>query len=180
MRAEAEKAKIERFLRELGSRVSSAGNIYLTGGGTAVLLGWRGTTIDLDIKAEPEPGGFFQAIAELKEEIDINVELAAPDDFLPALPGWQDRSLFIVRHGPLNFYHYDPSSQALAKIERGHARDLDDVAAMLERGLVDRTKLWQLFEAIEPDLIRFPSINPKILRTTVSDICHPEAPENSP
>lgn len=180
MRAEAEKAKIEHFLRELGNRVSSSGNIYLTGGGTAVLLGWRGTTIDLDIKAGPEPGGFFQAIAELKEKIDINVELAAPDDFLPALPGWQERSLFIVRHGPVNFYHYDPCSQALAKIERGHARDLDDVAAMLEWGLVDRPTLWQLFESIEPELIRFPSIDPKIFRAAVWDICHPELPKNTP
>lgn len=179
MRAEAEKAKIERFLRELGRRVSSAGNIYLTGGGTAVLLGWRGTTIDLDIKAGPEPAGFFQAIAALKEEIDINIELAAPDDFLPALPGWQDRSLFIVRHGPLNFYHYDPSSQALAKIERGHARDLDDVAAMFERGLVDREKLWLLFESIEPELIRFPSIEARTFRAEVMAICRPDAAENS-
>lgn len=171
MRGEAEKSKIERFMGELGSRVTTGGNIYLTGGGSAVLVGWRGTTIDLDLKALPEPAGFFTAIAELKEKIDINVELASPDNFLPALPGWQDRSIFICRHGLINFYHYDFYSQALAKIERGHARDLKDVAAMLDRALVDRKKLWALFLEIESELIRFPSIDPTLLRKAVLAIC---------
>ena len=37
----------------------------------------------------------------------------------------------------MTFRHYDLYAQALAKVERGHARDLADVEAMLERGLVD-------------------------------------------
>jgi hypothetical protein len=44
-----------------------------------VLVGWRGTTIDVDLKMSPEPEGAFEAIAALKDELDINVELAAPD-----------------------------------------------------------------------------------------------------
>jgi hypothetical protein len=31
------------------------GRIYLTGGATALLYGWRSTTIDVDLKANPEP-----------------------------------------------------------------------------------------------------------------------------
>jgi hypothetical protein len=86
MRGETDRAKIEAFMAALARRVRGAGRIYFTGGGTAVLYGWRATTIDLDLKAEPEPPGLFEAIAELKETIEVNIELASPDDFIPPLP----------------------------------------------------------------------------------------------
>ena len=35
------------------------------------------------------------------------------------------------------FHHFDLYAQALAKIERGHAQDVDDVREMLRRGLVE-------------------------------------------
>lgn len=174
MRGETDREKIGRFLRALGERVSGAGRIYLTGGGTALLVGWRDTTIDLDIKADPEPRGFFEAIAELKESIDINVELASPADFIPQLPGWRDRSLFITRHGTIDFFHYDLSSQALAKIERGHDRDIADLNAMLDRELISRAQLWTLFLAIEPKLLRYPAIDPVAFRTRVHAACGPD------
>ena len=72
MRSETDRAKLERFMRALGERVQSEGTIYLTGGATALLFGWRDTTIDIDIKADPEPRGLFEAIAMLKETLDIN------------------------------------------------------------------------------------------------------------
>lgn len=173
MRGEASRSKIERFMRELGARVLSPGAIYLTGGGTAVLEGWREMTVDVDLKALPEPRGFFEAIAELKDLVDLNVELASPDDFIPELPGWRDRSVFVARAGLVDFYHYDLFSQALSKLERGHDRDLSDVAAMLERGLIDRENLWRWFEAITPNLIRYPAINPGVFRAAVLAVCRP-------
>jgi hypothetical protein len=173
MRAETDRLKIERFMAELGRRVTGSARIYLTGGSTAVLEGWRRMTIDLDLKAVPEPSGLFEAIAALKEIIDINVELASPDDFIPALPGWQERSPFIARHGPVDFHHYDPYSQVLSKIERGHERDLSDVEAMLGRGMVERAKLWELFQAIEPGLNRYPAIDPAEFRSAVLAVCRP-------
>lgn len=151
----------------LAERVRGPGRIYFTGGGTAVLYGWRATTIDLDLKADPEPLGLFEAIAELKESVDLNVELASPDDFIPALPGWRDRSIFIVRSAKLDFYHYDLYSQALAKLERGHDRDLADVRAMYARKLITPTVLRELFVAIEPQLIRYPAVDPKALQAAV-------------
>jgi hypothetical protein len=167
MRAETDRAKIESFMEALAQRVGGAGRIYFTGGGTAVLYGWRMMTIDLDLKADPEPPGFFEAIAELKDKIDLNIELASPDDFLPPLPGWKDRSVFIARRGELDFYHYDLYAQALSKIERGHARDVNDVQMMLTRGLVLRERLLELFQAIEPQLIRYPAIDPPSLRAAL-------------
>ena len=44
----------------------------------------------------------------LKDELDINVELASPDHFIPAVPGWRDRSLLIGQEGRIRFFHYDP------------------------------------------------------------------------
>jgi hypothetical protein len=69
-------------------------------------------------------------LPRLKEQLGTNLELAAPDDFIPALPGWGDRSRYIGREGVVDFFHYDPYGQALAKIERGHAQDLADVREM--------------------------------------------------
>ena len=174
MRAETDREKIEKFMTALGEHVRGPGRIYLTGGGTAVLYGWRETTIDLDLKADPEPPGFFEAIAELKDAIDLNVELAAPDDFIPALPGWRERSIFVARRSQLDFYHYDLYAQALAKIERGHARDLDDIDAMLRPGLIDRAKLAELFQRIESELNRYPAIDPIALRQAVIAIARGE------
>jgi len=174
MRAETDREKIERFMTALGQRVRGSGRIYLTGGGTAVLFGWRETTIDLDLKADPEPAQFFEAIAELKETIDLNVELAAPDDFIPELPGWRERSIFIAHRSALDFYHYDLYAQALAKIERGHARDLSYVHSMLSAQLIERPKLYELFLAIEGKLVRYPAIDSVTLRSAVVAICRGE------
>src|SRR5205085_8895762 len=99
--------RLEQFMVRLGTVVRSDGTIYLTGGSTALLYGWRSATIDIDLKADPKPNGFFPAIAGLKEELDINVELASPDQFIPTLPGWADRRIFIARHDHVEFFHYD-------------------------------------------------------------------------
>ena len=72
-------------MEALGQRVKGPGTIYLTGGATALLFGWRAKTIDVDIKSDPEPRGLFEAIAELKESLDTNVELASPDLFIPRI-----------------------------------------------------------------------------------------------
>jgi hypothetical protein len=171
MRAITDKDKLLQFMVALGARVSSEGAIYLTGGATAVLYDWRLATIDIDIKADPEPDGLFEAIAALKDELDVNVELASPDLFIPAVPGWRERSVFIARHGPVSFYHYDPYGQALAKLQRRHDRDLRDVDASLRAGLIRPERLRELFVQIEPQLIRYPAIDAASFATAVSDFC---------
>jgi len=76
------------------------------------LFGWRETTVDIDLRFEPELDELFRAIPAIKEKLQINVELASPSDFIPPLPGWQDRSQYIGREGKVSFFHYDPYSQA--------------------------------------------------------------------
>lgn len=171
MRAEADKIKIQNFMAAVGARVQGEGCIYLTGGATAVLYGWRAMTIDVDLKPDPEPAGLFEALAAIKNELDINVELASPDQFIPAIPGWRERSLFIAQPGGVQFFHYDPYGQTLAKLQRGHDRDVRDVQSMLTSGLVRLDRLWEMFRQIEPQLIRYPAIDPAAFRAVVRNFC---------
>ena len=162
-------------MRALGEEANAEARVYMTGGATAVLHGWRTATIDIDIKIVPDADAVFRAIPGLKERLQINVELAAPDDFIPVRDGWEDRSPFIVREGRLSFHHFDLYAQALAKIERGHEQDAVDIQALFGRGLVDRQKLLAYFEAVEPRLYRYPAIDPGALRRAVIDAVQPEA-----
>lgn len=159
--------KLELFMQALGCAASGPCTVYLVGGATALLHGWRDSTIDIDLKMIPDVDSIYRAIPRLKEELSVNVELASPDDFLPELPGWRERSVFVARYGEVEFRHYDFYAQALAKIERGHARDLRDAAAMLERGLVEPARLRDLFAAIELGLYRYPAIDPPSFRRAV-------------
>jgi hypothetical protein len=117
----------------------------------------------------PDDDALLRAIPTLKESLQINVELAAPGDFIPVREGWEDRSPFISREGPLSFHHFDLVAQALAKIERGHAQDRVDVGEMLRRGLVDAAGLSTAFEAIAPHLYRYPAIDPASFRRAVDE-----------
>ena len=122
MRRLVGKDRIETFMRSFGRATRAETHVYFTGGVSAVLLGWRESTIDIDLSMFPDRDELFRAIPALKEDLEINVELASPAQFLPELPEWKGRSLFIVREGVVSFSHYDFYSQALAKIERAHAR----------------------------------------------------------
>lgn len=170
MRAEADAERIRELARELG-RVAPAGTtIYLTGGGTAVLEGWRESTVDVDIRVEPESDTVLRRIAELKEELGINVELASPLDFLPELPEWRERSRSRFREGNATVSDFDHYSQALSKLERGFELDLEDVREMIARGLVDPDRLRELFTAIEGELFRFPAVDAASLREKVASL----------
>jgi hypothetical protein len=169
MRELADAERIARFMRTLGKAADVDGACYLTGGATAVLVGWRRSTIDVDIRLAPETDALLRAIQRIKEELQINVELAAPDDFVPVPPGWEGRSVFAAHEGRLTFYHFDPYSQALGKLERAHDQDLGDVRAMIERGLIDPARALAYFDEIEPELFRFPSIDPRAFRRRVEE-----------
>jgi hypothetical protein len=160
MRQLVDSKRLRSFMKALGRGTTSDGRVYLTGGATAVLLEWRSSTIDVDLKLEPERDDLLRAIPAIKEELQINVELASPGDFIPELPGWRERSPFIVREGHLFFHHYDFYAQALSKIERGHTHDLNDVQQMHALGLIRPDRLRELFESIKPQLYRYPAIDP--------------------
>jgi hypothetical protein len=167
MRRPVDQARIREFLRAIGAAAVEETRLYFTGGVTAVLHGFRSTTVDLDIRISPERDAVLRAIPALKESLQINVELASPIDFIPELPGWEERSQFIAREGKMTFYHFDFYSQALSKLQRGHAKDLEDVRRLTAEGLVEPEKALALYDAIEGELYRYPSIDPNSFRRRV-------------
>jgi hypothetical protein len=141
--------------------------VYFTGGATAVLLGWRYTATDVELELDPFDHVLLRALVGLKHSIELTVKLACPAYFVPVPRGWERRSPFIARRGRVSFHHFDLYAQALAKVERGHTEDMADVGEMLRRGVVDRARAIKYFRRIEPDLYRYPVIDPPTFRRAV-------------
>ncbi|HXG32593.1 MAG TPA: DUF6036 family nucleotidyltransferase [Bryobacteraceae bacterium] len=156
-------------MRALGEEATEPVRVFFTGGATAVLHGWRKSTIDIDLKMVPEFDRLYRAIPALKDRLHINVELASPLDFIPVPEGWEDRGRFIARYGKADFFHFDLYAQALAKVERGHSLDLTDVEEMIRRGLIDREEALRYFARIEPYLYRYPAIDSAAFRRAVEE-----------
>jgi len=102
MRGDTNKEQLQKFMRALGRGARERSRIYFTGGTTALLYGWRESTVDVDLRFDPERDELFRLVSDLKDELDINIELASPPDFIPEVPGWQDRSIFITSKGKLD------------------------------------------------------------------------------
>ncbi len=149
-------------MEALGKQISQPITVYFVGGATAVLLGFRSSTIDVDLKFEPDLQEMYKAIRDIKEELNMNVELASPDHFIPPLPEWKERSIFIDRVGHVSFYHYDLYTQVLAKIERGWKLDLQDAENFVKYS-VDMDQLMKFFYQVQEDFIRYPGVEPKKL-----------------
>jgi hypothetical protein len=164
MRPSVDDRRIRELAHELGRIAKSPVRVYLTGGSTAVVEGWRATTIDVDLRFEPESEELLRALPALKERLALSIELASPPDFIPELPGWRERSALILREGSVQLHHFDLYSQALSKIERGFDRDLADVQMMLTGGYVEPERLRELYQQIEPELYRYPAIEPASFR----------------
>jgi hypothetical protein len=105
MREPADAERVRRLATELGRVVPAETRMYLTGGATAVLEGWRASTVDIDVR-----------------------------------------------------------------LERGFELDRKDVQGMVEAELVKPARLLELFEEIEPELYRFPAVDPKELRVAVQSL----------
>ena len=173
MRPPVDAGRIRELARRLGRVAPERTRIYLTGGATAVLEGWRASTIDVHLRFEPESDALLRELADLKERLGINIELASPPDFIPELPGWRERSALLFRDGNVDVHHFDLYSQALSKIERGFAHDLADVREMMRRGMVETARLTELYEAIEPQLYRYPAIDAAAFRRKLHDAIGP-------
>lgn len=174
MRPAVDEATIRAVVRELARAAREPLRLYLTGGATAVLEGWRPSTLDIDLRLEPEDELVLRRLSEVKDAVDVNIELVSPPDFVPELPGWRGRSPFVFREGRIDVHHFDPYSQALSKVERGFEQDRADVAHMIETGLVEPGRLLELFTAVEGELFRYPALDPATLRAKVEDTIRPD------
>jgi hypothetical protein len=166
MRRPVDSDRLDHLLAALGKAAREPATIYLVGGSSAVIVGWRRTTRDVDLYLEDD--ALMQVIPGLKEKLAISIELASPLDFVPELPGWRDRSPYVRSEGQLTVRNFDFYSQALSKLERGFDQDVADVRAMVDRGLVDPARLLELFDGVADQLYRFPGIDAVGLRQAVA------------
>jgi hypothetical protein len=170
MRNELTRERLLALMKELGRTAprKSSHRVYLVGGGTAVLLGWRHSSIDADLFSDQDD--VFRDIQGIKERLNVNVEFARPEDFVPPLRGTETRHVLIESIGSVAFYHYDPYAQLFSKVVRGFQRDLEDARAFVKSGWVDPAQLRSLVKAI-PDraYAKYPSLSRAGVEKVVDD-----------
>lgn len=150
-REETTRAGIDAFPRELGRRFAGRAVLYLAGGSMLEYEGFRSRTLDIDYRVEitaGDDGQFIQALRAAQRAVNLDVEPASPADFIPLPAGWRERSRFLVQEGGLTVYAFDTLSMALAKIERGQERDIVDVLALCQAGLLTVEAIERGFEEI--------------------------------
>ena len=142
--------------------------VYVVGGGSAVLSGWRSSTLDADLYAERDE--VFRDVQGIKDRLRLNIEFARPENFVPALAGSAGRHLFIDRVGNVDFYHYDPYAQLLSKVVRGFRKDLLDAEHFVRSGMVDPGRFRELVRGI-PDsaYARYPNLSHDAVLAAVED-----------
>jgi hypothetical protein len=159
MRGPLSREKLRDFMKEVARGAQGQpGRVYLVGGGTAVWAGWRASTVDVDLHGEPER--LFRGIQAIKERLELNVEFARPEDFVPALAGTDDRHVFIEKIGAVSFFHHDPYAQAFSKVVRGFDRDLSDAESFVASGMVDPGRLNELVHQVPAEAYaKYPALS---------------------
>lgn len=144
-------------MEALGAAADARARVYFTGGATAVLLGWRPSTIDIDLKLVPEHDALLRAIPRRRTSF-------------PSRPDGRTGARSWPTRGGSPYYHFDLYAQALAKVERGHAQDLGDVRELLARKLIEPARALEYFDRIEPELYRFPALHGPSFRRAVEEV----------
>jgi hypothetical protein len=170
MRDRLTRESLRALMHELARSAGKDGHysVYLVGGGTAVLAGWRSSSVDADLYAPRDD--IFRDVQAIKERLHLNIELVRPEHFVPSLQGSEDRHVFIETIGRVSFYHYDPCAQLLSKIVRGFERDLVDARSFISSAMVDVEQFRMLVQAI-PDSAwsKYPRHSPGAVRKAVED-----------
>jgi hypothetical protein len=168
MREEFTRDRLRPLMNELARTAPRRGSfqVFFVGGTTAVAMGWRRSSVDVDLFSEQD--AVFRDIQGIKERLRMNVEFARPEDFVPPLTGAGDRHLFIEKVGPISYFHYDPYSQILSKIVRGFQKDLEDARAFLREKLVEPDRFRSLVRTI-PDstYAKYPRLSRAAVETAV-------------
>jgi len=168
MRRRLTRELLDALMEELArsARRKKTYRIFLVGGGTAVREGWRESTIYADLYAEQDE--IFRDIQNIKERLQLNVEFARPEDFVPPLAGSEGRHIFLKNICSVGFYHYDPYAQLLSKVVRGFARDLADARQFLASGMVDPERFKSLVHDIPgPVYSKYPALSPQAVQEAV-------------
>lgn len=95
--------------------------------------------------------------------MQINIEFAAPGDFIPLPLQWETHAQFVGRYGSIDVFYFDFYSIALSKIERGNNRDIADVKLLIQHGLITLDELDKAYQEVLAQLGkgRYPRITPQ-------------------
>ena len=170
MRHELTRERLRELLRAIANAAPPGGpyHVYVVGGGTAVDLGWRRSTLDADLFSHGDD--VFRDIQGIKERLEVNVEFARPEHFVPALAGSEERHMLLETIGSVTFFHYDPYAQTFAKVVRGFRLDLEDAACFVRNGYVDPTRLESLVRGIPASAwAKYPSLTPASVLDAVTE-----------
>jgi hypothetical protein len=174
MRRGVDKPAIESFLQQLGRSFRKPARLYLVGGAALVHLGIRpGFTQDIDVQVVgPNEGDLIVAIQKLIEHMQINIEFAAPGDFIPLPSQWEAHARFVGRYGTIDVFYFDFYSIALSKIERGTTRDIADVKLLVQQGIITLDELDQAYQEVLAQLGkgRYPRVTPQHFTRRYQDV----------
>lgn len=160
MRRSLTRDGLRDLMNELSRTAPRRGSyrVFFVGGGTAVLAGWRLSTIDADLYSDTE--AVFRDIQAIKERLRLNIEFVRPEHFVPALADSESRHVLIETIGRVSFYHYDPYAQLLSKVVRGFNRDLEDASNFVASGMVDPQRFRSLVAGIhESAYAKYPTLS---------------------
>ena len=170
MRGELTREALVSLMEEIARRAPGRRSyrVFLVGGGTAVFAGWREATIDADLHADNE--AVFRDIQRIKERLQLNVEFACPEDFVPELVGTESRHVLIETIGRVSFLHYDPYAQLLSKVVRGFRKDMQDAQSFISSGMVEPGRFRSLVHDIpEAAYARYPALSQQAVIDAVDE-----------
>src|SRR5438270_3895743 len=152
MRPNVGKEQIESFLKNLGRTFRKPGRLYLVGGAALVHMGLRsGTTQDIDVEVRAaNEDKMLESIRQLKDTMNINIEIASPGDFIPLPKQWEMNAKYVGRYGTVDVFYFDFYSIALSKIHRGNTRDINDVKLLLQEKVITLQGLDDAYNEILP------------------------------
>jgi len=165
MRPNVDKQAIESFLQQMGRTFRKSGRLYLVGGAALIHAGVRpGVTLDIDIHVGSEnEGDLIVGIQRLIQQMQINIEFASPQDFIPLPAQWEAHAQYVGRYGQIDVFYFDFYSIALSKIERGTTRDIEDVRLLIQQQRIRLDELDTAYQEVFAQLGkgRYPKITPE-------------------
>ena len=95
--------------------------------------------------------------------MQINVEPVSAEKFIPLPSQWMAQSKWIGRYGTVDGFYFDFYSIALAKIQRGNTRDINDVKLLLQEKVITLQGLDDAYNEILPQVGKVPykKLDPK-------------------
>ncbi len=143
---------LQEFLIRLAGLLRNPATVYLTGGSLLIYHGIRPATTDIDFGFDAS-GEDREALPELAQQAagsEILVQCAqeiAGWSMMP-MPGYRERAITLLEHGPLTVKEIHPVDLVMAKIHRGLAEDIADGRSLADYFSISRRDLEERFKEI--------------------------------